>query len=136
MSEHKDQIRVIDQVVLQKVAEGIDTTHKISEATTFKTHRVRYSLKKLDSLNYLNVEKRDGMEEDVIDGQRRIFQAPLRGELTDSGEEYLKQNKEDLDQYHDLSREELVTKVQELESQVEELQQSFEVFRKQVQREL
>ena len=132
----EDQLRDIDQVVLQKVAEGVDTTHKISEITTFETHRIRYSLKKLDSLGLLKLEKQDGTVERTVDGQRRVFQSPLQGELTDRGEEYLKQNKEDLNRYQDLTHEELVEKVLELESQFEDLQQSFEVFRQQVQNQL
>jgi len=132
----EDQLRDIDQVVLQKVAEGVDTTHKISEITTFETHRIRYSLKKLDSLELLKLEKQDGTVERIVDGQRRVFQSPLQGELTDRGEGCLKQNKEDLNRYQDLTHEELVEKVLELESQFEELQRSFDVLRNQVQREL
>ena len=137
MTEYRDQLREIDQVVLQKVAEGVDTTHKISEVTTFETHRIRYSLKKLDGLELLKLEKQDGTVERTVDGQRRVFQSPLRGELTEKGRQYIEEvEQENAGRYEDLSHSELVEKVLDLESQFEELQHSFDVFRKQVQKEL
>lgn len=133
MTERKDQLREIDQVVLQKVAEGVDTTHKISKATTFKTHEVRYSLKKLGRLGLLKIEKRDGMEEDIIDGQRRVFQSSLQGELTTKGRQLIEEvEQEDISKYEDLSHSELVEKVRGLEDRVDQLEQAIEVLRKQI----
>jgi len=129
MTEYRDQLREIDQVVLQKVAEGVDTTHKISEVTTFETHRVRYSLKKLDGLGLLKLEKQDGTVERIVDGQRRVFQSPLQGELTDKGRQYVEEvEQENTGRYEDLSHSELVEKVHRLEQETEDLRQDIRYF--------
>ncbi|WP_436935739.1 hypothetical protein [Halovenus marina] len=79
------------------------------------------------------MSKPEGTVERVIDGQKRVFQHPKQADLTEKGEQYLKSiEQEELDQYEDLSHKELVEKVHDLENQVEELEQKFEIFRNQV----
>jgi len=137
MTEYRDQLREIDQIVLQKVAEGADTTHKISEVTTFETHQVRYSLKKLNGLGLLKLEKQDGTVERIVDGQRRVFQSPLQGKLTDKGRQYVEEvEQENAGRYEDLSHSELVEKVQSLEDRVDRLEQTIDALRRQLLKKL
>jgi predicted transcriptional regulator len=135
--EKQEQLRDIDQVVLQKIEKGHDDTQKITAETTLETHQVRYSLKKLEQLDLVNLTKPDGMVERAVDGQKRVFKTPTQAQLTRKGINLAdSQNKEGQDQYEDLSKEELVSRMRELEREVEELKQSFNVFRKQVRREI
>jgi polyhydroxyalkanoate synthesis regulator phasin len=76
------------------------------------------------------------MVERVIDGQKRVFQAPKQAELTEQGQERLKKVEEDLDEYENLTHRELVEKVHQLEDQVEDLEGRLSMFRKQVQEKL
>lgn len=130
------QLRDIDQTILHHIQNGHNDTQKITSKTTIKTHRVRYSLEKLQQQGLITVEQPDQMVERVVDGQKRVFQHPKQAQLTEKGEDYLESaDREDLDEYENLSHKELVKMAHRLEKQVEELEQSFEIFRKQVQQQ-
>ena len=131
------QLRDIDQAVLHHITEGQNDTQKITQQTTLKTHRVRYSLKKLEKQGLITVEQPDQMVERVIDGQKRVFQHPKKAELTDKGRQTLKEsNQEEIEAYQNLSHKELVKKVHHLEAEIQTLKNSLEAFRKQVQEHL
>lgn len=78
----------------------------------------------------ITVEKRDGWTTRVINGQKRKFKTPKQAELTKHGDQLLQ---EEIDEYRDLTHEELVEKVHQLEVEVNQLQSGFNVFRKQIQ---
>lgn len=131
------QLRDIDQAVLHHITEGQNDTQKITQQTTLKTHRVRYSLKKLEKQGLITVEQPDQMVERVIDGQKRVFQHPKKAELTDKGRQTLRESdEEDLEAYQNLTHKELVKKVNHLETEIQTLKNSLEAFRKQVQEHL
>ena len=131
------QLRDIDQAVLQHITEGHNDTQKITQHTTLKTHRVRYSLEKLEQQGLITVEKPDTMVERVIDGQKRVFQHPKKAELTEKGNRYRKLEETDIPEaYRDLSHGELVMKFRELEAKVDQLEQSIEAFRRQIMKKL
>ena len=131
------QLRDIDQAVLHAIQEGHNDTQKITQQTTLKTHRVRYSLKKLEQLGLITVEQPDQMVERVVDGQKRVFQHPKKAELTDKGRRTLRESdQEDLEAYQNLTHKELVKKVNHLETEIQTLKNSMEAFRKQVQEHL
>jgi len=131
------QLRDIDQAVLHAIQEGHNDTQKITQHTTLKTHRVRYSLKKLEQLGLITVEQPDQMVERVVDGQKRVFQHPKKAELTDKGRRTLRESdQEDLEAYQNLTHKELVKKVNHLETEIQTLKNSMEAFRKQVQEHL
>lgn len=133
MTDLSEQLRDKDQAVLRNIAEGHDDVQKITSATTLENHHVTYSFEKLEELELITVEKPDKMVERVVDGQKRVFQAPKQAGLTEKGKQYLEQtNREDLDDYENLSHQELVQRVHQLENQVEKLEQKFEIFRDQV----
>jgi predicted transcriptional regulator len=128
-----EQLREIDKTVLHHIAEGLDDTQKITEATTLETHKVRYSLEKLEQQGLITVENPDRMVERVIDGQKRVFQHPKQAELTKAGEESVEQvDRTKLNEYSDLSHRELVRKARDLEDRVADMERKFEVFRSQV----
>jgi len=131
------EIRDKDHLILQQVDSGNDDVQKITSATTLENHHVTYSFEKLEQLNLLNVSKPSGTVERIIDGQKRVFQHPKQAELTEKGEQYLEHSEQrDLDECENLSHKELVERVYSLESRLGELEEKFEVFREQVQRQI
>ena len=131
--EEFEKIRDKDHVVLQHIEEGREDVQKITAETTLENHHVSYCFEKLEEQGLITVEKPDRMVERVVDGQKRVFQHPKQAELTEKGEKYLEHTgREDLDKYENLDHKELVKKIHDLENQVNELQQKFEIFRKQV----
>jgi len=131
------ELRDKERLVLTQVEQGNDDVQKITEATTLENHHVTYAFQKLEQHSLIHVSKPDRMVERVIDGQKRVFQHPKQAELTEKGREYLEDSEaEDLGQYENLSRKELVQKVHRLENRLDELEKTFQVFREQVQRSL
>ena len=135
MTNPEEDLRDKDKVVLQAVQEGNDDIQKITEKTILENHEANYCFSKLEDLDLINVEKNTGYTTRTINGQKRVFQTPKQAQLTEKGEQYIQQSeKQDLDQYENLSRKELVEKTYELENRIEELENKFEVFRGQVQK--
>jgi len=131
------ELRDKDHLILEKITEGLDDTQKITSETTLQNHEIRYSLEKLGQLDLITVEKPDTMVERVIDGQKRVFQHPLQAQPTEPGLDYLERSgQEDSEAYENLTHRELVEKVHRLEEQVCELEQTLNVFREQVQRNI
>jgi predicted transcriptional regulator len=131
------ELRDIDQTILHHIQNGHNDTQKITSKTTIKTHRVRYSLEKLQQQGLITVEQPDQMVERVVDGQKRVFQHPKQAQLTDKGHQYLKQSdKEDLKTYQDMSHKELVKNFRELDKKVDQLERSMKAFRRQIQGKL
>ena len=138
MSDTIDQIREKDKVVLRLIAQGQDDVQKITAETTLQNHHVSYSFDKMEKLGLIQVSKPDQMIERVVNGQKRVFQHPKQAELTSEGSKIV----EGLDQdetgsgYEDMSHSELVETVRELEEEVEDVKQSFRLFKKQIQQKL
>lgn len=128
-------LREEDQLILKQVQEENDDVQKITSATTLENYQVTYAFQKLEGEDLIQISRPDKMVERVINGQKRVFQHPKTAELTEKGRTLLEElDQSDLDQYQDLSREELVQRVHELGQRVDDLEQSFEIFRKQVQK--
>jgi predicted transcriptional regulator len=128
------ELRDKDHHILQQIHQGNNDVQKITSATTHENHHVTYAFQKLEDLGLVEVTKPEGTVERIIDGQKRVFQHPKQAELTEEGEEYLRDSeREHIDEYDDLSHNELVEKIYRLEKQIEELEKKFEVFRDQVQ---
>jgi predicted transcriptional regulator len=128
------ELRDKDHVILEKISEGLDDTQKITSETTLQNHEIRYSLKKLQDKGLIELEKPDDMVERVINGQKRVFQAPLQAEPTEKGLQTLnEQNQEGLEKYEDLTHGELVEKVRDLEDEVDKMRESFRLLKRQIQ---
>lgn len=133
MIDEKPPLRDKDRVVLHHIQEGRDDVQKITEATTLENHEVNYCFQKLEKLGLIEVEKPDGRVERVVDGQKRVFEAPKKAEITvENIDEYL-DNSGPLDECEILSKEELSRKVGELEQEVGDLRYSLTVIKKQIQ---
>lgn len=131
------ELRDIDKTILHHITEGRNDTQKITQETTLKTHRIRYSLKKLEKQGLITVTQPDQMVERVINGQKRVFQHPKKAEMTEKGRQYLENsNHEDVDVYDNLSHRELVEKVQHLEAEINRLEHQFEVYQNQIKQKL
>jgi len=132
-----DKLRDKDRVVLQAIQEGNDDIQKITESTILENHEVNYCFSKLEDLNLITIEKPDGYTTRLVNGQKRVFQTPKQAKLTDKGEQYLEQEpQEDLDEYDNLSHQELVEKVHRVETKLNKLEASIQSFKKQVQKHL
>ena len=135
--EISEEVRDKDHVVLQHIDEGRDDVQKITSETTLENHHVSYSFEKLEDLALIKVSKPDRMVERVVDGQKRVFQHPKVAELTDRGLRYLEESEsEDVAEYEDVSHGELVERVKSVESEVDELKEAFQVFKKQIQQKM
>jgi predicted transcriptional regulator len=131
-----EELDPASQTVLQLVSEGHNDIQKITEETTLTNSQVNYRFQKLQDLDLIEVEKRDGWTTRVIDGQKRKFKAPKQAELTEHGEQVLQNKEADMDEYRDLTREELVEKIHRLEGRIEGLENKFNTLRSQIRRYL
>ena len=131
------ELRDIDKTILHHITEGRNDTQKITQETTLKTHRIRYSLKKLEKQGLITVKQPDRMVERVVDGQKRVFQHPKKAELTDKGLQKTEElNQENLEAFENMSHKEMVKRIQSLENDIDKLQRSFKAFRKQVKQKI
>ncbi|SDQ40752.1 type IV secretory system conjugative DNA transfer family protein [Natronobacterium texcoconense] len=80
-----EELREKDRRVLECIREGKDDVQKITEATCLENHEVNYCFRKLKDLDLVEIEKPEGKVERVIDGQKRVFQAPKKASLTELG---------------------------------------------------
>lgn len=131
MTETRNKLRPKDEAVLRAIKDGNSDIQQVTEAITLENHEAKYCFTKLEKLGLIHIEKQDGYTTRIINGQKRTFKAPKQAHLTETGRT-LDLYEEDLDQYQDLSHLELVEQVYLLESEIEELKRSFEVFRNQV----
>lgn len=131
-----EELDPASQTVLQLVSEGHNDIQKITEETTLTNSQVNYRFQKLQDLDLIEVEKRDGWTTHVIDGQKRKFKAPKQAELTEHGEQVLQNKEADMDEYRDLTRAELVEKIHRLEGRIEDLENKFNTLRSQIRRYL
>lgn len=130
-----DKLRGKDKAVLQAIKDGNTDIQEITSATTLENHEVNYCFTKLQSLDLIRVEKQEGYTTRIIDGQKRTFKTPKKASLTTHGED-LDLDSENQSQYENLSHNELVQKIHQLEAEVEQLQLTIDSFRKQVQNQL
>lgn len=127
------ELREKDRTVISCISDGHADVQQITAETTLSNREVNYCFRKLEEAGLIDVEKPDGMVEREIDGQTRVFEAPKHATLTADGEDAVERITDDrLDQYRDLSYEELVERVAELERRVEAVESALKNFRKQV----
>jgi predicted transcriptional regulator len=131
------ELRDKDKAVLQAISDSHDDAQKIKSQTTLENHEIRYSLDKLEDRGLVELEQPEGMVERIVDGQKRVFQAPTEARLTEEGKRRVTElDDSDSEIYEDLTHSELVQKVHHLESQLEKLHQKFETFQRQVQQRI
>jgi predicted transcriptional regulator len=124
------ELRDKDHHILQQIHQGNNDVQKITSATTHENHHVTYSFQKLEDLGLVEVLKPEGTVERIIDGQKRVFQHPKQAELTDKGKQTLEETEqEELGEYEDMSHNELVEKVHQLENELSDIRSSLESFK-------
>jgi len=128
------ELRDKDLAILHQIQEGHTDVQQITEATTLSNREVNYCFEKLQQQGLIEVEKPGGMVERIINGQRRVFEHPKQARLTDKATSHLASGPPQ--KYDDMTHEELVERVHELEEEVDGLRQSLETFREQVQERL
>lgn len=133
-----NQVRDKDHIILNWIEKGENDVHRINQSTKLTLGEINYSFRKLEDLGLIQVEHPNGTVERVVDGQKRVFDAPKTATLTQKGRDYLEQaeQKENLEKYEGMSRRELIEKLEEHENRIESLEKSFEIFQEQVKREL
>lgn len=127
-----ENVREKDHTVLTCIQNGEDDVQKIKAATTLTKRDVNYAFEKLEDLELIDIHRPDGRVERIIDGQKRVFDAPKEATLTKTGIQYLHTMNQDRGKYEDLSRDELIEKIHNLEYRVDQLENGFEAFRQQV----
>lgn len=132
MSNTEKPLRDKDRAVLACIRDGDSDVQQIKAATTLSKREVNYSFQKLEDLDFIEVSRPDGQVERIIDGQKRVFDAPKEATLTEDAVQYLQSVDRDSNRYQDLSRDELVNKIHDLEDRIDRLENGFESFRKQV----
>jgi ribosomal protein L29 len=130
-----EELDSASQAVLQLISEDHDDIQKITSETTLTNSQVNYRFQKLEKLDLITVEKPDGWTTRTINGQTRKFKTPKQASLTELGEQRIQEEEIGPDEYRDLTHEELVEKVCELEAELYRLQSAVDVFQKQIQRQ-
>jgi len=128
------ELRDKDRTVLHQIHSGHNDIQQITEATTLSNREVNYCFQKLEQQDLIDIHKPDGMVERVIDGQKRVFEHPKQARLTDKATNHL--DTKPPQKYDDMTHEELIERVHELEEEVDSLRRSLETFREQVQERL
>jgi predicted transcriptional regulator len=129
-----EQLRDKDWTVLHQIQNGHTDIQQITSATLLENHEVNYCFRKLEELSLIEVQKPEGMVERIVNGQRRVFEAPKKAQITEQGQQLLqKDNRTTENDLEDLTHRELVKRVHQLEHEVNQLQRSLEAFKKQVQ---
>jgi len=132
MSNTEEPLRDKDGAVIACIRDGDNDVQQIKATTTLSKREVNYSFEKLEELDFIEISRPDGQVERIIDGQKRVFDAPKEATLTEQAIQYLQSTNQDSTKYQDLSREELVHKIHDLEDRVNRLERGFESFRQQV----
>jgi len=132
MSNTEEPLRDKDRAVLTCIRDGDNDVQQIKATTTLSKREINYAFEKLEDLDFIEVSRPDGQVERIIDGQKRVFDAPKEATLTDDAVQYLQATDRNGDRYHDLSRDELVAKIHDLEDRIDRLENGFESFRHQV----
>ncbi|MFB6183214.1 MAG: hypothetical protein ABEI96_01550 [Haloarculaceae archaeon] len=138
MTEEID-LREKDLAVLQAIENGATTTHELNEVTTLTTREINYSLTEysLEELGLVEITRRDGREKREIDGHEQSVWRSKQFRLTDKAHQVLAQQEAGKsERYEDLSKRELIERVDELETRLDRLETVFKDFRTKVMKQL
>lgn len=130
---HED-LRDKDLAVLQAIQNGANTVSEIKEETTLSNREINYSLteKSLEQMNLVNINRTDTREWQQINGQERYIWKPKTVELTDKALHTLTEQDNNINQYEDMTKRELIERIHELEQRQNQLETVFKDFRQKV----
>lgn len=127
-------LREKDLAVLHAIHDGAEDISEIREATTLTNREINYSLteKSLEQQDLVEIKRTEGRQQ-TPDG--KTIWKPKQVQLTDQGIQAIAQNQENTP-YEDMTREELIQQVHELENRVDRLENIFKNFRQKVMKKL
>ena len=127
------ELREKDIAVLQAIQTGASDTREIHEATTLTIREINYSLTEysLEQQGLVEINRLDGRGWRKINGEERYVWKPKQVRLTDQGLKTLAENGT-TDRFEDMSRRELIERIQELEERQNRLEAVFKDFRRKV----
>lgn len=128
------ELRDKDMAVLQAIHNGASDTREIHEATSLSIREINYSINEysLEEQGLINVRRSEDREWREINGEKQNVWKPKSIELTEEGIQALADLDGDQHQYEDMSREELIQQVHELEERLDRLETMFKDFRSKV----
>jgi predicted transcriptional regulator len=133
------ELRDKDIAVLQALQEGASTVTEIKEATTLTRRQINYSIneKSLEELGLVEVNRSEGRLHRESNGREENIWKPKQLQLTDKGLQKLAQEPtETAEKYENMSREELIQTVHELETRQDRLENMFKDFRNKVMEQI
>jgi len=127
------ELREKDLAVLQALQEGANTVSEIKENTVLGNREINYSLTEysLEQQGLVEIDRLDGRGWRKINGEERYVWKPKQVRLTDQGLKTLAENGT-TDRFEDMSRRELIERIQELEERQNRLENVFKDFRRKV----
>lgn len=133
-----EKVQELGHVVLTAIRNECEDIREIREATTLSIGQVNYRVRKLEDLGLIELGDSQGRERQEVDGQIREYDAPKPARLTQLGQQYFEytDRKEDLSQYENLTKEELVEKLHEHEQRIDRLESAIQMLKEQFQRDL
>jgi hypothetical protein len=128
------ELRGEDIAVLEALHNGASTVSEIKEETTLTTRQINYSINEysLEELGLVEVNRKEGRAWQEINGTEQYVWNPKTIELTDHGIQTLADQETDRHGYEEMSKQELVQRIQKLEQRVDRFEHVFKQFRKKV----
>jgi len=133
-----ESLRDKDTAVLQAIQDGAQTVSEIREQTTLTNREINYSLteKSLQTQGLVEIQKQEGREWREINGEKRYIWKPKQVELTDKGLRKLADLENPNTEYENLSKRELIQRIQELENRLNRIENMFKDFRQKVMKQI
>jgi len=130
-------LRDKDIAVLQAIQDGARTVSQIKETTTLSNREINYSLTEysLEEQGLIEIHRQEGREWREINGEERYIWKPKTVEPTDKAIQILA-DLDTEDRYDDMSRREIIERVEELEQRLDRTETMFKDFRDKVMREI
>lgn len=129
------KLRDKDVAVLQAIENGASTVTEIRESTTLTTRQINYSIDEysLEKLGLVDVDRESGREWREVNGHQKNVWKSKQVQLTDKGIQLLAELETvQGDRYEDMSKQELIERVLELEERQDRFEQVFKDFRSKV----
>jgi len=127
-------LRNKDKAILQAVEDGARTVSEIKDRTTLSNREINYSLTEysLAEQGLVEIQKQEGREWREINGEERYIWKPKTIKPTDKAITLLADLDTENTEYEDLSKQELIQQIHELEQRQNRLENMFKNFREKV----
>lgn len=124
--------------VLQAIQDGAETVPEIREKTTLTSREINYRLNEysLEELGLVEIDRKEGREWLEIDGEERYVLKPKKVQLTDKALQILAEHETNAERYEDMSKQELIERIHELEQRQDRLETVFKDFRQKVMKRI